>query len=173
MKQYSLNSQKFLSESELKQLEFTLEKNKHKDVRNYLLISTTLAIGSRAEETLAIKKTDLNPSNRTIFVKGLKGSNDGEIPVKKQLFDELWKYAQTIPGDRLFDISYPRLVQIWNEYRPCKKKFHSLRHTFALRIYHKTRDIRLLQLALRHRSINSTMVYADFVYSNQEMRRIV
>jgi site-specific recombinase XerC len=37
---------------------------------------------------------------------------------------------------------------------------HSLRHSFAIRIYRKTRDLLLVQQALRHRSIASTTVYA-------------
>lgn len=38
---------------------------------------------------------------------------------------------------------------------------HSLRHTFALRILRKTGDLSIAQLALAHRSITSTVVYAQ------------
>lgn len=38
---------------------------------------------------------------------------------------------------------------------------HSLRHTFATRLYRETEDIGLVQAALGHRSITSTMVYAQ------------
>jgi site-specific recombinase XerC len=37
---------------------------------------------------------------------------------------------------------------------------HDLRHSFAIRIYRKTRELLLVQQALRHRSIASTTVYA-------------
>jgi hypothetical protein len=37
---------------------------------------------------------------------------------------------------------------------------HDLRHSFAIRLYRKTRDLLLVQAALRHRSIASTCVYA-------------
>ena len=37
--------------------------------------------------------------------------------------------------------------------------FHTLRHTFAMRLYQKTRDVLLVKEALRHRSIASTLVY--------------
>ena len=73
----------------------------------------------------------------------------------------------------LFPISYPRLVQIWQHYRPVHKKFHSLRHTFAIELYKKTKDIRLLQMALGHRNIANTMIYADYVYSQTELRRLL
>ena len=37
---------------------------------------------------------------------------------------------------------------------------HSLRHTFATELYRRTRDLGLVQAALGHASITSTMVYA-------------
>lgn len=38
--------------------------------------------------------------------------------------------------------------------------FHSLRHTFAMRLYAATRDLSLVQQMLGHRTISSTEVYA-------------
>lgn len=38
--------------------------------------------------------------------------------------------------------------------------FHSLRHTFAMRLYATTKDLRLVQRALGHSSVRSTEVYA-------------
>jgi integrase/recombinase XerC len=37
---------------------------------------------------------------------------------------------------------------------------HSLRHTFATRLYEKTGDLHLVQRALGHRQITTTEVYA-------------
>jgi integrase/recombinase XerC len=37
---------------------------------------------------------------------------------------------------------------------------HSLRHTFATRLYHKTGDLYLVQRALGHRHITTTEIYA-------------
>jgi integrase/recombinase XerC len=37
---------------------------------------------------------------------------------------------------------------------------HDLRHSFAERLYRKTHDLLLVQRALGHRSVTSTMVYA-------------
>ena len=108
---------------------------------------------------------------KTILLKGLKGSNDREIPIPDWLFNEVQKLAPT--SGRLFPVSYSRLRQIWEFYRPVPKKFHSLRHTFAIGLYKKTRDLRLVQVALGHRNITNTMVYADYVYSQQELRRLI
>src|SRR5688572_3590010 len=37
---------------------------------------------------------------------------------------------------------------------------HSCRHTFAMQLYSKTNDVLLVQAALGHRAISSTLVYA-------------
>jgi len=37
---------------------------------------------------------------------------------------------------------------------------HSLRHTFATRLYSKTGDLRLVQRALGHKRITTTEIYA-------------
>ncbi|MBI3873209.1 MAG: tyrosine-type recombinase/integrase, partial [candidate division Zixibacteria bacterium] len=48
---------------------------------------------------------------------------------------------------------------------------HSLRHTFATRLYHKTGDLYLVQRALGHRQLTATEVYARV--SDQALRRAV
>jgi site-specific recombinase XerC len=40
------------------------------------------------------------------------------------------------------------------------KSAHSLRHSFATRIYGETGDLQLTQAALGHASVNSTVIYA-------------
>ena len=124
-------------------------------------------------ELLNLRKADLDPEERTVFIRGLKGSSDREIPLKSQLFDQIWREAQKTEGELIFPISYNRLRQIWQLYRPVHKKFHCLRHTFAIQLYKKTKDVRLLQMALGHRNIVNTMIYADYVYSREELRKLI
>jgi len=41
------------------------------------------------------------------------------------------------------------------------KSVHSLRHSYAVELYSKEKDLRAVQKQLRHVSISSTMIYAD------------
>ena len=173
MSRYSLNKNKYLLEPEVQELLRLMDKFHSQDPRNTLLILLGLRTGARAQELLNLKVGDLNAYDETVFIQGIKGSNDREIPVESGLFQKTLRYAQTVDGVRLFDLSYARLYQIWENYRPVPKKFHSLRHTFAIQIYQKTKDIRLVQVALGHRNIMNTMIYADYVYSQQELRRLI
>lgn len=132
-----------------------------------------LRTGARAQELLNITKADLNSYDETVFIRGIKGSNDRELPVPSMLFQGLVRLGETNQKKEVFPITYPRLYQIWEFYRPVPKKFHALRHTFAIELYRKTKDIRLVQVALGHRNITNTMVYADYVYSQQELRKLI
>ena len=170
-KRYSLNRNKYLLDSELERLDHILGSFIEKDPRNCLLISLGLHTGARAQELLNLTVEDLNDQDESVFIRGLKGSNDRELPLKKDLYRGL--RTKLSPTGRLFPISYHRLYQVWHQYRPVPKKFHSLRHTFAIRLYRKTKDLRLVQVALGHRNITNTMIYAEYVYSQQELRKLI
>lgn len=170
---YQLNKNKYLLAPESERLRKILTDFQDKDPRNCLLIWVALRTGARAQEVLNLKKVDLNPYDETVFIRGLKNSNDREIPLHSDLFKRLHRFSEQQPGSSIFPITYSRLFQIWEIYRPVPKKFHSLRHTFAIELYQKTKDLRLVQVALGHRNISNTMVYADYVYSQTELRKLI
>lgn len=177
---YALNKNKYLLDPESERLEYLLRSQIHKDSRNALLLLVALHTGARAREILNLRTGDLNPYDQSVFLHGIKGSNDREIPLYPWLFKELERLKELkhpprtkLHQDLLFPVSYQRLRQIWCLYRPVPKKFHSLRHTFAIRLFKKTKDLRLVQVALGHRNITNTMVYADYIYSQQELRRLI
>lgn len=170
---YSLNKNKYLLAPEAERLRKILSDYQDQDPRNCFLIGLGLRTGGRAQELLNLQKVDLNSYDESVLIRGIKGSSDREIPLHSDFYQKLHRWAEAQPGSRIFDISYPRLYQIWEFYRPIPKKFHSLRHTFAIELYQKTRDLRLVQVALGHRNIANTMIYADYVYSQQELRRLI
>lgn len=170
---YALNKNKYLLDPEVQHLEKILNEFLLQDERDCLILLVALRTGARAQEILNLTKADLNVYDETVFIRGIKGSNDREIPLPSPLFKRLQGFALKQQGNAIFAISYNRLRQIWEHYRPVHKKLHSLRHTFAIRLYQKTKDIRLVQFALGHRNITNTMIYADYAYSQQELRKLI
>jgi integrase/recombinase XerC len=170
---YALNKNKYLLEPEGDRLEHILKSFAQKDARNCTLLWTLLHTGGRAQEVLNLRREDLNTYEESVFIHGLKGSNDRELPVASWLFQRLVLESARSETDFVFPITYNRLRQIWELYRPVHKKLHALRHTFAIRLYKKTKDLRLVQVALGHRNITNTMVYADYIYSQQELRKLI
>lgn len=172
---YSINKTKYLDDLEQAKLLNTFIMAPGRDS---LLLRLLLETGARATEILNVRVSDLSEVDQTVFIKGIKGSNDREIPLSSDLFTlvkGLVDSGSGLPnsGTKLFPISYKRLFQIWNEYKPGPKKLHSLRHTFAINLYKRSRDLRLVQVALGHRNIANTMVYADYIYSKQELRKLL
>ncbi len=171
---YALNKTKYLIDPEVERLESTLANGYAAHPRDILLISIALRTGARAAELLQLRHADLNAYDATVFIRGVKGSNDREIPLPQIWFDRLQTYSHSlVEKEGLFPIGYHRLRQIWDWHRPTAKKFHSLRHTFAIRLYRKTKDLRLVQVALGHRNITNTMIYADYIYSQQELKKLI
>lgn len=169
-KKYALNRSKYLLDPEFERLEIVLDSFMDRSPRDCLLITLALKTGARAQELLNLTTKDLNDHEESIFIRGIKGSNDREIPLKSTLYKRIRNLRDEGP---IFPITYKRLFQIWQLYRPVPKKFHSLRHTFAIRLYRKTKDIRLVQVALGHRNITNTMIYADYLYTQQELRKLI
>ena len=176
IKLYGLNKNKYLLAPEVEELESTIKEYMEIYPRDALLLSVALKTGARATEILNIKYSDINEFDQTIFLKGIKNSNDRELPLSPRLFKKLMRYVRHSnrkPEEQLFDISYNRFRQIWEHYRPVNKKLHALRHTFAIELYKKTKDLRLVQLALGHRSITNTMIYANYIYSQKELKKLI
>lgn len=164
-----LNRTKFLSDTETEKL-LNYCKNHRKD-RNALAFELLLRTGARACELLEIKVQDLCQETLSVLIRGAKGSNDREIPLSKDFFDALQTYAREVNATTLFPIKWITLHHHWQNYRPVKKSLHSLRHTYAIRLFRKTKDIKLVQTALGHRDISNTTIYADYVYSTQELKK--
>lgn len=168
----TLNQTKFLSVNELNVLEALLLRNITLEPRNCLMLLVAMKTGARASELLAIKKADLIVNASSVMIRGIKGSYDREIPISKSLFNQLVKYTKQFNDeDLLFPISYERLVQLWHLYRPSKKKFHALRHSIAITVYKKTRNLHLVKTVLGHKSITNTQIYLDYVETQLELRK--
>lgn len=168
MKRYQLNSTKYLSDIEQNALLKLLDGS-----RDALMIRLALCTGGRASEILGLSRADIDTAQKSVMIRGIKGSNDREIPLSKTNFAHLSVYLKTLTTERLFPLSHDTFQNAWYWFRPCKKKLHSLRHTFAINLYRKTRDIRLVQVALGHKSINNTMIYAEYLYSSEELRKAI
>lgn len=162
----ALNKNKFLNEEELASLRRTASDMS----RDSILIRFAIETGARASEILSLTQKEFNEYDKTVFIKTLKRNKNREIPLSNKMFENI-KSLFSKQTEFIFNISYSRLVKIWNYYRPSKKSFHSIRHTFAIELYKKHRDIKLVQICLGHRSISTTQIYTEYVFTTEEVRR--
>ncbi len=174
---YSLSPGKYLSSAEQEYLEALLQRFKATDLRNTTLVLFMLKAGARPQEAVNLTWQDIDFSHRTVFIKTLKGGRDRVIPLKHDLlerFKALSARQPHEPGDRIFPITTRHFSRIWDLYRPVKKKLHSLRHTFAINVYRKSKfNLKLTQILLGHRNLQTTAIYLEIEFSASEARQAI
>jgi len=176
-----LHRYKYLLAIEAYELEQTLKEYATKRIgnpmkyRNGAMIEFLLTTGVRGSELLMIRPMDLYPDRSAVYCRALKGSMNREIPIKGNLFQRLEYFAEGRPKkEPIFTLELRSLQGIWYEMRPvgCDKKLHSLRHTFSIRLYEKSKDILLLKRALGHKSLQSTLIYSEHLYEHEAFNRM-
>lgn len=176
-----VNRNKFLSDDDLSSLRAYFSTNTGRDG---IMIELLMYTGARTSELLSLRVCDINLGEGLVLVRGLKGSMDREIPIPHHLGKKLKAFLESKKlnsQDLIFPISARRFRQIWNKLMPHLKGLndkqgkglHAIRHTFAIELFKKHRDIRLVQFALGHRSINNTLVYSEYVYKSEELRKLL
>ena len=165
-----LTKEKFLNKAEHAELVRVLNLCEVRDFRNVTLLRMLLHTGARISEVLGIRGLDVNSDTCSVFITGLKHSKNRDIPLTLPLLFDIKKLIRG-PDERIFDIGYNRARDIWAEYRPVKKRIHSLRHWRAMDVYEKSKDIRLVQTVLGHRYLSNTMIYLDYQHNLDELRR--
>ncbi len=179
-----MDKNKYLSQREAKRL-MTYCRNKAKKtkdpfyVRSWAIIDTLLSTGIRGTECRKIKVEDCDLSREpTIKVHG-KGGRVRTCEISQSLSKHLkhfidWKKRNNesvAPDSYLFINRKKRHYTIQGiEYmfkkmakeaklRSCYT-LHSTRHTFGFMVYGMSKNIRLTQELLGHRSLSSTQIYA-------------
>lgn len=172
---FEITREKFLNTEELSTLRGTIEHQRLLDPRNCLMIELALLTGARAMELLNLKFSDFEDIDGmcSVYITASKGSRDRQIPLPADIYARVKTRVGDDPSQRVFPISYSRLVQIWADYQPSSKSWHCLRHTMAVLLFKKTKDLKLVQMALGHRRISTTSIYQDFLYTQDELRRMI
>ena len=197
MKRWILTPDRYLKESEAKQLRiFTEEKSivalakkKKKPVQDWAIIDIALSSGLRASEicNLRLKDLHIGRGESSIFVFKGKGSKDRLVAISDKLKKHLksfilWKKGireAVTPESYLFTTerrSKMSLSAIQKRFKKCSKaaglntrySIHSARHTYGTLLYHLTKDLRLVQKQLGHASSRTTEVYADVLAEDAE-----
>lgn len=139
--------------------------------RDHALFHLLLATGLRIGSALALRVEDLDLDAGEIEVRVTKGDRPGRVFAPPSLVEHLREYVAEVEKGFLFpgQAGAPlnrrqaaRRLAEWVEKAGIRRGAspHTLRHSFATRLYRKTGDILLVQQAVGHRAIASTVVYA-------------
>lgn len=157
---------------ESKEINQALQRAAKKSPRNYLIISIFAKTGMRVSEIAKIKPQDILEEAEQLTVKG-KGGKIRNIDVTPDLIMQILNYAQIHKirkNQFLFSITVRRLQQICNEI--AHTNAHSFRHSYAIHLLRKTRNIRYVQKQLGHSSLATTQIYLQFMDFEEEKNKL-
>ncbi len=129
--------------------------------------------GCRIGEASRLEWMDMDLDARIVNIRAEKGSRNRQCKVSERLVAMLLRqnkknrfvFSGTKTGtlrNRLFSLRR-RLVSKLENPRLTRIHFHTFRHWYATKTYHKTKDILFTQHALGHRSLHSTLRYTQLV----------
>jgi integrase/recombinase XerC len=150
--------------------------------RDHALFHLMLASGIRLSSALALDREDIDLERGEVALRTAKGDRRERVFLSEAIGAHLGRYlaGRTTgavftgrDGRRVTSRHAQRRFGEWVRVAGITKKLspHSLRHTFATKLYSSTSDILLVKEALRHRSIASTLVYAQA--NAERLRRII
>lgn len=148
-------------------------------VRNKTMIELFLYTGLRVSEMVNLQWKDINLMTGQLKVVQGKGSKDRIIWVNEDMLEKLqeWKEKQFNRFGKCELVFCSRSKNNLNpkDIRDMIKKYaaksginkniscHTLRHTFATDLLRATKNIRLVQKALGHSDLSTTMIYTHIV----------
>lgn len=182
---------KVLSEDEQEALldQFSSRNRYWTPARNWTMCVTMLDAGLRVGELTALKVEHLDRQGRRIIIRDGKGAKDRIVPMTDRLYRALedWLDRRTeLDGvddgcELVFPSQKGSTIDSRNVTRFVKREAkdagiaeasrvssHTLRHSFASDLYRKTGNLRIVQEALGHSSIQTTQIYTHIVNGELE-----
>ncbi len=149
--------------------------------RNKMMIQLMLDTGLRLAEACSLRWKDIDLTSGKLMVREGKGAKDRTLWIGENRLEDLreWKERQiewldespkhvftTRNGDPVSHRQVQYMVKNYSEKAGIEDKSvhpHMLRHTFATDLYSETGNIRLVQKALGHSDLSTTMIYTHIV----------
>ena len=174
-----------LSEPEIKALLKTVSNNSSSITkRDHLIFTLLLSTGIRLGSLVSLNVEDVDIKQGRLRISGKNGTEQ-VVFLGTRLKKSLKTYINNHPatgakplflsnqGNRIGSRQVQLRFDYWLKIAGITHHYtiHSLRHTFATRLYEKTGDLRLTQMALGHKRIATTEIYLHV--SNKKLKRAV
>ena len=148
------------------------------NIKHKALLSLAYATGLRASEVVSLKLTDIDRERMVVRVEQGKGKKDRYVMLSPSLLELLrdwWRAARKkgwmYPGQPWLFPSYRgqhtstrqlhRIVRLAAGRAGIAKRVgvHTLRHSFATHLLEQKTDIRIIQVLLGHKKLDTTALY--------------
>ncbi len=163
---------KSLSEADCRKLLREIEVRKN--LRDETIVQLMLGAGLRASEVIALKREDLDISERKghALIRSAKGNKTRNVPLNSQIRPLLLEYIKANPnegtlfigqrGELKIPITLNKIIDFYAKKAGIHCHPHALRHTFAYNYLKKNpSDIVGLAQILGHSNIQTTAIYTQ------------
>jgi site-specific recombinase XerD len=144
------------------------------NIRDLAFVATLTFTGCRLSEALKLSKSDIDLKSRAIRIRQMKKRTEFVriVPIPAGLYwDIMDRYVWRVE-DKLFEISERQARNIVYKFslRYLRKKIrpHAIRHSYALAVLDKTRNIEIVRRLLGHSSYNTLKFYLDYTQKDLE-----
>jgi site-specific recombinase XerD len=150
------------------------------NLKDKTILSVAYGTGLRAGEIVALKSTDIDSDRMTLRVQQGKGHKDRYAVLPPLLLERLrqwWRFAKPMglvrdggwlfpsrnPIDPLCPRQLNRAIHAAARNAGIDKRvsMHTLRHCFATHLLEQKEDIRVIQMLLGHKKLNTTAHYTQ------------
>jgi integrase len=147
-----------------------------------LFLSMSKDLGTRPIELTWLKVKDINLKNGIVTITSAKHCNGRTLKLKNKTLDMLKQHIhkQNLnQNDRLFSTSSEHYGDVYRRLRnklskklqdPTIKqiRLYDFRHYFASMLYHKTKDLLHVKMALGHKDLRQTLRYTQLLETIEE-----
>jgi len=150
------------------------------NLKNQTVLSVAYGAGLRVSEVAALKVSDIDSQRMTLRIEQGKGSKDRYAmlsPVMLECLRTWWRTARAegrmlnggwlFPGlnpiDQISTRQLNRIIHAASDAAKIDKRvsMHTLRHSFATHLLEQKVDIRVIQVLLGHKKLETTALYAQ------------
>lgn len=149
--------------------------------RDYLFMRVMLKAGLRTSEAVALGPEHVDLMSGKLMVREGKGAKDRTLWIGEDLLDKLQKWMDrraAVVGESEYLLPTRKGTKVATSHlRRSVKRYardasieevervspHTLRHTFATKLYRDTGKIRMVQKALGHSDLLTTMIYTHII----------
>ena len=141
--------------------------------RTFMIINTLAKTGVRVSELISITPQDILFDEKQIIIRG-KGDKIRNIDVPNDLLISLrmfMKNKHVRTNKRIFPVTRDAIYKMTK--RIAKTNPHTFRHSYAVELLRKTRNIRFVQVQLGHSSLSTTQVYLRYMDFEEDKKKLV
>lgn len=178
---------KYLPWSKIQQLLASIDRSHRVGKRDYAILMLLAHHGLRAREAAALRISDIDWDNHSIFLRHRKDGTSVQMPTSPQTEEALRDYlavrsacpapevfltesAPMKPFERaVYGVARRHILKVFGKL-PFSQGAHLLRHSFAKALMDRGAKLQEVGVLLGHRSLRSTQIYTSI--ATEELREV-